>query len=74
MLGWWRNARNPLRVAVNYVVVWLIRISPSLAAKRWLLRRLGATVEAGAAFGLEATPDVFFPELITIREDAIVGY
>jgi acetyltransferase-like isoleucine patch superfamily enzyme len=72
--GWWRGVKNPVRVALNYVVIWLIRVSPSLALKRWLLRRLGATVEAGATLGLEATPDVFFPELITIRRDAIVGY
>lgn len=72
--GWWRGVRSPLRVAVNYVVVWIVRVSPSLALKRWLLRRLGATVGEGVAFGLEATPDVFWPELITVGEDAIVGY
>jgi acetyltransferase-like isoleucine patch superfamily enzyme len=66
--------RSPLRVAVNYVIVWLVRISPSLALKRWLLRRLGVTVGEGVTFGLEATPDVFFPELVTVRDEAIVGY
>jgi len=25
-------------------------------------------------FALTATPDVFWPELLTVREDAIVGY
>jgi acetyltransferase-like isoleucine patch superfamily enzyme len=72
--GWWRDVRSPLRVAVNYVIVWLVRISPSLALKRWLLRRLGVTVGEGVTFGLEATPDVFFPELVTVRDEAIVGY
>jgi len=71
--GWWRR-RNPLRIAIQYVVVWLVRVSPSLKAKRWLLRRLGATVEGGVTFALEATPDVFYPDLVTVREDAIVGY
>lgn len=32
------------------------------------------TVEPGARFALESTPDVFFPELVTIERDAIVGY
>ena len=59
---------------MNYLAVWLIRVSPSLRAKNWLLRRLGATIDPGVAFGLEATPDVFWPELITIRADAVVGY
>jgi acetyltransferase-like isoleucine patch superfamily enzyme len=71
--GWWRR-HNPLRIAIQYAVVWCVRISPSLRLKRWLLRRLGATVESGVAFALEATPDVFYPDLVTVREDAIVGY
>jgi acetyltransferase-like isoleucine patch superfamily enzyme len=70
----WMRARHPLRVAVNYLAVWLIRVSPSLRAKNWLLRRLGATVESGVAIGLEATPDVFWPDLVTLESDAIVGY
>ena len=70
----WTDAKSPLVVARNYAVVWLIRISPSLRLKNWLLRALGATVGSGVAWGLEATPDVFWPELITVEDDAIVGY
>ncbi|WP_254530580.1 acyltransferase [Natrinema gelatinilyticum] len=73
-LAHWTAARNPIRVAINYIVVWLIRISPSLRLKRWLLRRIGVTVGDGVSWGLEATPDVFWPDLITVRSDAIVGY
>jgi acetyltransferase-like isoleucine patch superfamily enzyme len=70
----WTDARHPLRVVLNYLAVWVIRVSPSLRVKNWVLRRLGATVGPGVAIGLEATPDVFWPELLTIRADAIVGY
>jgi acetyltransferase-like isoleucine patch superfamily enzyme len=70
----WADARSPVRVMVNYVLVWVARIAPSLRAKRWALRRLGASVDGGVAWALEATPDVFWPELITLREDCIVGY
>ena len=73
-LAKWYRHRNPLRVAVVYVVVWLIRISPSLRSKRWLLRRIGVTVGSGVSWGLEATPDVFWPELITLEDHALVGY
>ena len=73
-LAHWTAARSPFRVAINYIVVWLVRISPSLRLKRWLLRRLGATVGPGVSWGLEATPDVFWPDLITLEADAIVGY
>ncbi|WP_255167056.1 acyltransferase [Natrononativus amylolyticus] len=73
-LAYWTDAKHPVRVAINYLVVWLVRISPSLRLKRLLLRRLGATVGEGVSWGLEATPDVFWPELITVEDHAIVGY
>jgi acetyltransferase-like isoleucine patch superfamily enzyme len=70
----WPKARHPLRVTLHYVVVILIRISPSVRLKNWLLRRLGASVGTGVALGLEATPDIFFPDRITLEDHAIVGY
>jgi len=59
---------------VNYAVILVCRISPSLPLKNWLLRRLGVTVGDGVAWGLESTPDVFWPELITVEDHAIIGY
>ncbi|WP_432765031.1 acyltransferase [Halobaculum litoreum] len=73
-LRYWTDAKSPATVALNYLVVWLIRVSPSLRLKSWLLRRLGATVGAGVSWGLEATPDVFWPERIAVGDDVIVGY
>ena len=70
----WTAAKSPPAVAVNYVVIWLIRISPSLRLKNWLLRRLGVDCGVGVSWGLEATPDVFWPERITLGDHAIVGY
>ena len=70
----WPEARHPLRLTFNFLVVWLVRYSPSLRLKNWLLRRLGATVGEGVTFALTATPDVFWPELLTVRDHAIVGY
>lgn len=70
----WYRARNPLRVVLNYVVVVICRVSPSLSLKRWLLRRIGVTVGSGVAWGLESTPDVFWPDLVTVEDDAVIGY
>ncbi len=70
----WPASRSPLRVVVQYLVIVLCRILPSLRAKNWLYRQLGMTVGSGAAWGLEATPDVFWPERITVGADAIIGY
>lgn len=58
----------------NYVVIVCARISPSLRVKNWLLRRIGVTIGEGVAWGLESTPDVFWPELVTVEDHAIVGY
>lgn len=71
--AWYRH-RNPLRVVVNYAVVLICRVSPSLRLKRWLLRRLGVSVGDRVAWGLESTPDVFWPDLITVEDDAVIGY
>jgi maltose O-acetyltransferase len=73
-LWFWTDAKHPLRVAVNYVVIVLARVSPSLKLKNWLLSRIGVTVGDGASWGLESTPDVFWPELVTVGDEAIVGY
>lgn len=70
----WTSAKSPVTVAVNYLIVWLVRISPSLRLKNWLLRRLGVACGTGVSWGLEATPDVFWPERITLEDHAIVGY
>jgi acetyltransferase-like isoleucine patch superfamily enzyme len=70
----WTQAKHPLRVALNYVVIVLARISPSLKLKNYLLRSIGVTVGEGVSWGLESTPDVFWPELVTVEDHAIVGY
>ncbi|MFB6361552.1 MAG: DapH/DapD/GlmU-related protein [Halobacteriales archaeon] len=73
-LSGWPKIRSPWRVAVHYLVIVIARHSPSLRLKNWLFRRLGMTVESGAVWALESTPDVFWPERITVCEDAIIGY
>jgi acetyltransferase-like isoleucine patch superfamily enzyme len=70
----WYRKRNALRVAINYAVILFCRLCPSLRLKRFLFRLLGMTVGSGVAWGLESTPDVFWPDLITVEDDAIIGY
>jgi len=70
----WPDAKHPLRVALNYVAIVLARVSPSLRLKNHLLRSIGVTVGEGVSWGLESTPDVFWPELVTVEDHAIVGY
>ena len=70
---WWET-RNPLRVVLQTIVIVLARYIPHLGVKNWLFRRLGMTVGPGVAFALESTPDVFWPDRITVRAHAIIGY
>ena len=70
----WTDAKHPLRVAFNYAFIVAARHSPSLRLKNRLLRTIGVDVGTGVSWGLESTPDVFWPELITVGDDAIVGY
>jgi len=73
-LRWWTDARSPARVTYNYALVQVARLAPSLRVKAWALGRLGVTVGDGVSWALEATPDVFWPELITLEDHCIVGY
>jgi acetyltransferase-like isoleucine patch superfamily enzyme len=73
-LWYWAREVGVLKVVKNYLLVALARVSPSLRLKNWLYRRMGIDVGDHASVGLEATMDVFFPELITIGEDTIVGF
>ncbi|WP_331236610.1 acyltransferase [Natronorarus salvus] len=70
----WPAARHPLRVVLNYVTIVLARHSPSLRLKNLLLSRIGVSLGDGVSWGLESTPDVFWPELITVGDHAIIGY
>lgn len=70
----WPDARHPLRIVINYLAIVLARHSPSLRVKNWLLRRIGVSVGEGVSWGLESTPDVFWPDLVTVEDDAIIGY
>jgi acetyltransferase-like isoleucine patch superfamily enzyme len=73
-LRYWTRVKNPLRVAFNYFIVALCRILPSLSLKCWLFRRIGVKVGRNVSFGLESTIDIFFPELIEIGDNSIIGY
>jgi acetyltransferase-like isoleucine patch superfamily enzyme len=73
-LSHWTTFKSLQRVALNYLAIVLARHSPSLRLKNWLLRAIGVTIGEGVAWGLESTPDVFWPELVTVGDDAIIGY
>lgn len=73
-LWYWTDDISVWRTMYNYLLVVLSRIAPSLRLKAWLWRRIGVSVGNNCSIGLEATPDVFYPERISIGDDVIIGY
>lgn len=70
----WHQTVSLLKVLRNGVVILLARHSASLAFKRWLYRRLGMQVGQHVSFAWQVTPDLFFPELIQVGDNSIIGY
>jgi acetyltransferase-like isoleucine patch superfamily enzyme len=70
----WTEERSVARVVYNFLFVMVARLAPSLRVKNWALRRIGVTVGEGVSWALDATPDVFWPERITLEDGCIVGY
>ncbi|HEX7056351.1 MAG TPA: acyltransferase [Bacilli bacterium] len=59
----------------NFIIVQICRYSPSLRLKNWLYRHaLGMKVGENTAFALMTMVDVFYPELIHIGRNTIIGY
>lgn len=74
-LWYWPRHAGFFRTSGRYAVIALARVMPSFRVKNWLYRALlRAKVHPHAAVGLEVTLDIFYPHLITIEEDAVVGY
>lgn len=70
----WRRWVPLHRVMRNFCVVYVCRYLPSLRWKNRLYRMMGTDVEPHVSAGLGATLDVFFPELIHLGENSIIGY
>jgi acetyltransferase-like isoleucine patch superfamily enzyme len=77
----WYKARNhregpvlgPLRIMINYVVIELLKHCPSLALKRVILRGLGMRLGPGVTVASGVMLDYFYPDLIEIGENTIIG-
>lgn len=70
----WPRMVHPLRVVWNFLCIYAARYCPSLAVKNWLYRLTGMKVGKHVSVGLAAVFDVFFPHLITIGDNTVIGY
>jgi len=65
---------NSLKVIFNFLLLQVVRYSPSRQLKLDALRLMGVKVGEKVSLALEATVDVVYPELITIGDNSIIGY
>ncbi len=80
-LVYWYRARNdldgpvlgPMRIMFNYGVIEICKHLPSLSLKRSILRMLGMKLGRNVTIASGVTLDFYFPELIEIGENTIVG-
>jgi acetyltransferase-like isoleucine patch superfamily enzyme len=70
----WHKVKHPLRVFLNFILIYSARYMPSLRVKNFLYRLTGMKVGMDVAVGLGAVFDIFFPELIEIGDNCIIGY
>ena len=70
----WTKMINPLKVTLNFVVIYICRYLPSLRLKNALYRSIGIKIGKNVSVGQEATFDIFFPELIEIGDNTIIGF
>jgi len=66
--------KGPITVIRNFILVWLSKYTPTLSLKRFLLRMTGMKIGKNVNLGLCAAFDIFFPELIEIGDNTIIGY
>jgi acetyltransferase-like isoleucine patch superfamily enzyme len=73
-LSYWWTVKNPARILLNFLLIYKAKYAPSLALKRFLYRLTGAKIGKEANFGLGAMMDIFYPELIEVGDNTIIGY
>lgn len=73
-LYYWTSYVNPFRVCFNFAVIYFCRFLPSLRLKNVLYRLVGIKIGKDVSVGLMVMFDVFFPQLITVRDNSVIGY
>ncbi len=73
-LWFWYKTVNPLRAVFNFIVIYMARFVPFLPLKNSMYRLTGMKVGKNVSIGLMAMFDIFFPELIEIGDNTIIGY
>ncbi len=69
----WPKVRFPMRITLNYLIIKFNKIAP-LWLKIFTMRHiLGVKIGKNVALAPEAEIDPFYPELIEIEDNAVIG-
>jgi len=70
---WWR-VKNPVLTIIRFLLIYSARFLPSTRVKNFFYRLCGARIGKGVTFGLGATLDIFYPEMIEVGGNTLIGY
>lgn len=62
------------KVLRNTFIIWVARYVPFFSVKNWLYRRVGLQVGKQTAVAFMVMMDLFYPEMIHIGENSVIGY
>ena len=73
-MQYWASIVGPGRATFNFLIIYLNCFNPSLRLKNALYRLTGMKVGRDVSVGLMAMFDIFFPQLISVGDNTIIGY
>ncbi|MGI6485533.1 MAG: acyltransferase [Thermoanaerobacterales bacterium] len=73
-LWFWHKTVSPVKVVINFLIIYIARYLPWLWLKNIFYRAVGMKVGKNVSVGLMVMFDIFFPELVEIGDNSILGY
>lgn len=70
---WWK-LRNPVKVAINFTLIYFAKFNPILPLKNAIYRLSGIKLGKNVGVSPNAMLDFIFPELIEIGDNSIIGW
>lgn len=68
----WKNIQHPIRLLKNFLMITFCRLMPDNRFRYMIYRELGAKIGKNVSmFGIRM--DIFFPELIEIGDNTLIG-
>jgi acetyltransferase-like isoleucine patch superfamily enzyme len=68
----WKNIRHPVRVLKNFIIATVCRSMPDMKLKSMLYRKMGVKIGKNVSL-LGVKIDIFFPDLIEIGDNTLIG-